>query len=200
MKRFHRWLFNGLTAASLVICLVTLTLWVWSYWRFVDFGKSTTFSSSAVFTHRVIRLGSNDGRYLFSWRDLNWLWSHPATANVSKRLEATNGAYFTLGKPIDLFPNIPRQPGSRSWEKACAGCHFTRLGGSIEPSCSINGMVIIVPHAYVCATFAVLPTIVILKKRRTRRAKLQGLCPSCGYDLRATPDRCPECGSTPSAT
>jgi len=50
--------------------------------------------------------------------------------------------------------------------------------------------------ALVTAALPVAIVVLNVRRRRRERFRALGLCPACRYDLRATPDRCPECGWT----
>ena len=59
----------------------------------------------------------------------------------------------------------------------------------------------IAPHWFCCLGALILPGIWVARYRSRRRRRLleaiaMGLCPICGYDLRASTDRCPECGNS----
>lgn len=60
-----------------------------------------------------------------------------------------------------------------------------------------------VPYWVLTTCMACVPLLqfaMLIRGRLARRCRSLGrLCTQCGYDLRATPDRCPECGVVPAA-
>jgi hypothetical protein len=80
---------------------------------------------------------------------------------------------------------------------AFAGFVYARRGMLNGPS-----WLLLVPIPFLVALLALLPladVLIIRPRRRRRRRAAAGLCVRCGYDLRATPGRCPECGRVPTA-
>ena len=53
---------------------------------------------------------------------------------------------------------------------------------------------ILLPLWIAFALFSLLPARSIFLERRLKTRLLNGLCGECGYDLRASSRRCPECG------
>jgi hypothetical protein len=56
-----------------------------------------------------------------------------------------------------------------------------------------------VPHWFLALLAAIIPALRLRAELRSHRQRRIGRCRQCGYDLRATSDRCPECGAVPAS-
>ena len=57
-----------------------------------------------------------------------------------------------------------------------------------------------IPLWFIILLASIAPARLLQQRHRQRQQWMKGRCPRCSYDLRASPDRCPECGLLRTAT
>ncbi len=131
---------------------------------------------------------------------------------ISKRFDLyiTRGAFRLQRTVCHSFPvsgGVPMSFGQGKWGYVVGEANGTfldngPLGFSVDDSYSgipkkgdLRVVGLTIPFWACMAVSAILPAYSLLKTRGRQRRRKLGLCALCGYDLRATSYRCPECGT-----
>jgi hypothetical protein len=88
------------------------------------------------------------------------------------------------------------------WDRAGVSYHRWDMTAGRGPSAPVLGTfaeVRVTPAWPWLLSLSVLCLCVLMLAKERRAARGSEHCRHCGYDLRATPDRCPECGSIPAS-
>ncbi len=162
------------------MCVAACVMWVRSYfasdeiiWRTEQIDRR----DGKVWNVRTTGLRSSDG----------W-WAHHDFSDV--------GSPDTLPPPLQEKQGHSYDRTTTSYWSSGKPLHITfvatRFGGQTP-----------VPYWLTALMLAILPAwrgaaLVIRRTQDRRRQDRIGRCRACGYDLRATPGRCPECGAQPT--
>jgi hypothetical protein len=197
VRRLFRILTRVVIALSFALFLAVVVLWVQSQFSRDFVAREQVWPIPAGFRGEVVAIGSGYGRVW--WRRTTWQ---------------------TSGGPEWLWPpekgSLSRSPGIPFWITGSghriSTNWFAGAGPDFEWAVDTNGYdgrsfywrTLTVPYWALTAGLGLMPGAWLARAvrnwRRRRRVARAGRCAGCGYDLRATPDRCPECGRMPSAT
>lgn len=81
----------------------------------------------------------------------------------------------------------------RASQWQCNWAFLTEIRGAYSDGFVMHG--VLFPSVVPVIAFGVAPALWIISRIRTYRRNRAGRCSVCGYDLRATPHQCPECGT-----
>jgi hypothetical protein len=102
------------------------------------------------------------------------------------------------GEPIvaETAPDVSHAMGL-TFERGIAQFPERGADGVIDYGSPVAFTSVAIPCWSLAAVLALLPAFSGIRGWMKRRHVQSGCCPGCGYDMRATPERCPECGLAP---
>jgi hypothetical protein len=179
-----RRLFNLLAGLSLLLCVGTAVLWVRSYWRADAIEKQTATATISALSDRG----------LLSLR-------HDTLDTTFAGYNQGPHGWLIIHLPAFAFQPTAVGPGVR-WDYHLSGFWWQARDKGSAKTGQYTGSFwwafwqVVIPYPAILVPLAILLALAI-RQIRLDRSRSPGLCSTCGYDLRATPDRCPECGTVP---
>jgi hypothetical protein len=182
MRRRTRHPFTSCSAVSLLLCVAVCVLWVRSYLLGPDtIGQRTWGPGRVGLDVKFMGAAVVRGRLAFG--------------SVTTHISGGSSAM-----PVPTATQFVYQRDGLSLDASVGQGRIGRFGGFDFHTLGLiggsSGWVAFVPCWFAVLATGSVPTfsLIVRRRRAARRRVLAGLCPSCGYDLRATPERCPECG------
>jgi hypothetical protein len=200
MKRVGRWAVNILSAVSLLLAVMVIVAWVRGQWKADWFGWHSTDAARNTWRAGDVVVGRS-GFYV------SWQWfqfEKPAHAvEYAVMLKREQGFRWEVSEGQSM-PFVGRTLWNRlGFGGSKSGVITDRAGSVAAPQrywyIFDNAHV---PYWFLLVVFGLggMPVIVRLRRHRRRMRRLRNnQCVACGYDLRASSGRCPECGHSEDA-
>ena len=181
----RRRLLNLLTAISVLLCVAVCVLWVRSYWQ----------SDCLFFWNTRGQWAAETSAGYLSFETSN---IHGGDAGVCRLVTPSASVAFhrrvMRSQAVHSFAGFVYAVDVRPSSAVGLTPELESRGIRTPPGTLTRRFWYLPMWAAFILTSA--PAFLLLRPRlAVRRRRSRGLCPRCGYDLRATPDRCPECGN-----
>jgi hypothetical protein len=192
MRRVARWVFAVFCALSLLLSIAGALLWARSYSgtdyvaRRESVSRNVTEGYRVAWTRGDVRVSRTRDTY---YPDHEVDLAEPDAHGVPPPAHWDHGRLGVGHLGWDALP------GQSFWNRL--GFH-TFDGGMSASFADWQEAGFAFPAWLPVALFALPPLLLVRRIASARRRARVGQCRNCGYDLRASPGRCPECGAEPT--
>ena len=168
---------------AIFIAVVSLLLWATTCVLWARSGRRSDYASVAPAWRHFVCMSFPGGLKFMTW-------PQPAQPRglkfASYEYEVRNEYGAWVARP------------AVSWSRLGFDLRPLQFGNQSKPD--RGAFELYVPFWFLSAVFLVMPMSFVVRLARDRRRRREHRCARCGYDLRASAGRCPECGAVPESS